>query len=770
MERAILTIINTQGQMTTFDLDFGNKGYFTLGRDSHENDIIIPESIVSKVHGYLLKRYDTFFYQDLGSSNGTYVESSGKRMLLHQTEQFVELAEGTVLRIGSIKNPEKMVLMTLNYMSEDESLERYAVQGDRVQIGRTSGNDIVLDSPNVSRRHCSIEYTMEGGAVLRDNRSANGVLVNGKRIRGEQSLQDKDVIQILGYQLIFSGTCIYYKRRVRGVSIRMRHISKWVGKIGRKKKILSDVNCEIRGNSFVAIIGGSGAGKTTLMNVINGFDRKFKGNVYCGGIDLTENFQHLKNIIGYVPQEDIIYENLTLRKMLYYTARLKMPDDTGTNEIDRRIDLVLKMIDLQQHQNTYIKKLSGGQKKRASIAVELLADPKLFFLDEPTSGLDPGTEKNLMLSLQKLTREQDKTVIMVTHTTQNLHLCDKVLFMGPGGRLCFAGNVEQARQFFNKEDLTDIYNLLATDAEPWELRYRSMLNQELEQETVQQKQENISRVRPVSAMRQFSVLVRRYLELMKNDVQRLGVLLIQPLIIGLLLFIVADQEVFEIYESTKSMMFALSCSAIWIGIFDSIQEICKERSVVKREYMANLRLTGYIFSKLLIQAILGLIQSVFLVGTFLRLLQAEEKGIFFSSFYCEILVTVWLTVMASVAMGLVISSMVKTGDKAMALAPFVLIVQLLFSGILFKLEGAGETISYCTASRWSVEALGSIVHLNKLDLRMQEEIPTLPHEAESIFEATGGHLLMTWVILAAIATIFIVASILLLRNISKDGR
>ncbi len=769
MERAILTIINTSGQISTFDLDFGNKGYFTLGRDPHQNDIVIEESIVSKVHGYLLKRYDTFFYKDLNSSNGTYVENSGERTLLHQTDQFTELTEGTILRIGSMKNPEKMVLLTLNYMAEDESLDKHTAQGGSVRIGRTAGNDIVLDSPSVSRQHCSIEYTGQG-AVLRDNHSANGVLLNGKRVRGEQLLRDKDVIQILGYQLIFSGSCIYYKRRVRGVSIKVCGVNKWVGRARRRKQILRNVDCEIKGNSFVAIIGGSGAGKTTLMNVINGFDKKFKGHVYCNGIDLEENFQHLKNIIGYVPQEDIIYENLTLRNMLHYTAQLKMPDDTDEKEIERRIDEVLKLIDLGAHQNTYIRKLSGGQKKRASIAVELLADPKLFFLDEPTSGLDPGTEKNLMLSLQRLTREQDKTVIMVTHTTQNLHLCDKILFMGPGGRLCFAGNVEQARQFFQKEDLTDIYNLLAADPEPWEKRYQAMRIRDVRGDSAGRKQEPITKLRPVSAIRQFRVLVKRYVELMKNDFQRLGVLLLQPLIIGALLCIVADSEVFQIYESTKSMMFALSCSAIWIGIFNSIQEICKERSILKREYMANLRLTGYIFSKLLIQAVLGLIQSIFLVGTFLFLLDADEKGIFFSHFHFEILITVWLTVMASVAMGLVISSMVKTGDKAMALAPFVLIVQLLFSGILFELEGAGETISYCTVSRWSVEALGSIARLNQLDLRMQAEIPTLPHEAEAIFEAAGGHLLATWTVLAGITVIFTAVSILLLKNIAKDGR
>ena len=203
---------------------------------------------------------------------------------------------------------------------------------------------------------------------------------------------------------------------------------------------MNDVSCEIRPNEFVAIIGGSGAGKTTLMNAISGFEQEFTGKVYCNNVDLVAQFQHLKNIIGFVPQQDIIYENLTLKRMLLYTAKLKMPEDTKKQEMEQRIEAVLKMVDLLEHQNTYIRKLSGGQKKRASIAVELLADPKLFFLDEPTSGLDPGTEKNLMETLSRLAKEQNKTIIMVTHTTQNLHLCDKIIFMGPGsGSRCYPG-------------------------------------------------------------------------------------------------------------------------------------------------------------------------------------------------------------------------------------------------------------------------------------------------------------------------------------------
>lgn len=768
MEKPVLVIINTGGQIQTRPFDFAEGVPIAVGRDPENNDIVISDNIVSKRHGCLIKQGEHYYYRDLNSKNGTYIETLGARRLLHQSEQMQEIPEGAVLRIGSVTNPEKMVLLSIVSMEESEQLECFNVTANTVKIGRTAENDIVLNSPGISRQHCRIEYT-RGGAVLYDSKSVNGVMVNGESVEGEKPLKDKDVIQILGYQLFFSDNCIYYKRRVSGVHIKIRGINKWVGKKKEQKQILRDVNCEIKGNSFVAIIGGSGAGKTTLMNVINGFDRKFQGNVYCNNIDLSANFQHLKNMIGYVPQEDIIYENLTLRKMLYYTARLKMPDDTEPDEIEHRIDEVLEMIGLTRHQDTFIKKLSGGQKKRASIAVELLADPNLFFLDEPTSGLDPGTEKNLMLSLKKLTETQDKTVIMVTHTTQNLHLCDRILFMGPGGRLCFAGNVQQAKDFFGKEDLTDIYNLLADHAEKWEMRYRRQLRPESRGISENQKDAAEKRQR-TSAVRQFGILVKRYMELTRNDAQRLGVLLLQPLIIGILLYIVADSDIFEIYESTKSMMFALSCSAIWIGVFDSIQEICKERSILKREYMANLKLPGYVLSKVLILGLLGLVQSLCLTGTFLLLVGADGEGIFFSGFFLEMFITVWITVLASIAVGLLISSLVKSGDKAMAVAPFVLILQLLFSGILFSLEGAGEWISYVTISRWSVEALGSIADLNDMELRMQQEIPGLTHEAEAFFEATSGHLTATWGIMAGISVIFMIVSMLLLRNIAKDGR
>ena len=505
------------------------------------------------------------------------------------------------------------------------------------------------------------------------------------------------------------------------------------------------------------------------MNAVSGFEPEFDGKVYCNGIDLIEQFQNLKSIIGFVPQQDIIYENLTLRRMLYYTAKMKMPEDTQGQEIKERIDEVLSMVGLKEHEGTYIRKLSGGQKKRASIAVELLADPKLFFLDEPTSGLDPGTEKNLMMTLSTLSKEQNKTIIMVTHTTQNLHLCDKVIFMGPGGRLCFCGGVNAAKAFYETDDLVNIYNMIAENPWLWERRYAAYRKDKETKEEPSARSE-LMKQRSVSAFRQFSILTMRYAELMKNDRPRLGVLLLQPLLIAVLLNVVADKNIFKIYESTKSMLFALSCSGIWIGLFNSIQEICKERVILKREYMANLKLPGYVMSKFVLQAALGFVQALILTVVFLQLVGKDREGIFLSGFGPEIVFTVWLTILASVTMGFVISSMVETGDKAMAVAPFVLIIQLLFSGILFTLKGAGEIISYCTVSRWSVEGLGSIAKLNRLDLKLQKDYPMLEHAAESFFKATKGHVLTAWGILAFMTVLFMGISIVMLKRISKDRR
>lgn len=766
----VLIVAGSQGNVERFRLASFGKEYFTIGRDRHESDIVIPDSMVSGLQGYLVKKNGRFYYRDMNSRNGSYVESAGKREFLHNSDAFAEISEGSMIRIGSLNDPQKSVLIIFTYMEAGEAIKKHDVTDRPVKIGRSSECDIVLKHPSISRRHCEIERR-GNETVIRDSRSRNGLLVNGCRLEGEKVLRDKDIIQILGYRLIFCGGCVYYRQAVRGIAIRGRNINKWVGGRVSSKQILRDVSIDIEGNEFVAIIGGSGAGKSTLMNVINGSDKKFGGQVCYDGVSLETNFQHLKSLVGYVPQDDIIYENLKLRRMLYYTALMRMPEDTDKKEIDERIDSVLDSLDLKEHENTYIRKLSGGQKKRASIAVELLADPKLFFLDEPTSGLDPGTEKDLMIALRDMSVKQDRTIVMVTHTTQNLHLCDKIIFMGNGGRVCFVGSVDAAKAFFETDDLINAYNMIREDPEKWERRFAGSVGHRGDGDREAGQNDRIGkRIRRTSALKQYTVITGRYTELILNDSRRLAALLAQPILIGMLLAIVSDRDLFEIYESTKSMMFVLSCSAIWIGVFDSIQEICKERNILKREYMAGLRPGVYILSKMTVQTVMGAIQAVSLVMTFLLLTGSSEKGILWDPFHMEMTVTAWLTTVASAGLGLAISAVVKTGDKAMAAAPFVLIVQLLFSGILFELKGAAEYISYVTVSRWSVEAMGSTARLNDLQLRMQEEFPTLVHEAEDLFEISERHIVTDWIILIFMAVAFSMISLFMIRKVSKDER
>ena len=190
-----------------------------------------------------------------------------------------------------------------------------------------------------------------------------------------------------------------------------------------------------------------------------GYLQPTQGEVYINGVNLYQNFDSLKKLIGYVPQSDIVYDNLTLHDMLLYTAKLRLPKDTTPTEREAAITRAIDMVELPEKRDSLIKSLSGGQRKRASIAVELLSDPNLLFLDEPASGLDPGTERNLMQSLRKMA-DGGKTVILVTHSTLQLKMCDKIVFMGKGGNLCFFGSYAEALTFFGVSDIVDVYNMI----------------------------------------------------------------------------------------------------------------------------------------------------------------------------------------------------------------------------------------------------------------------------------------------------------------------
>ncbi len=756
----IVTIFDGGCEPRVISLDEMHRNCIYFGRDP-KNDIVLSSHLVSAEHGRFVYENgswvmeDKAAYKGTGSTNGLIYNNAAITSRVITDGDFIRIddgvetvSEGVLFVFSSANSENKWQTMTLSDKPE-------------LNIGRDNTSDLVLPHVSVSKCHARILREQDGYYII-DNNSANGVIVNNRRISGKVKLHEKDVIVITNSKLIFTSKAIFYCCYKSGISVDALDVVIKRGK-GRKSFITCNhVNLNIKPGELVAVIGGSGAGKSTILNAMCGYLKPTQGEVYINGVDLYRNFDSLKKLIGYVPQSDIVYDNLTLHDMLMYTAKLRLPKDTLPAERENAISRAIEMVELLEKKDSLIKSLSGGQRKRASIAVELLSDPNLLFLDEPASGLDPGTERNLMQSLRAMANV-GKTVILVTHSTLQLKMCDKIVFMGKGGNLCFCGSYDEALKFFGVSDIVDIYNMITDDARHWRTEFEK--NKVLSNK--------VREVAPVSSkpkknrLNQLGVLSSRYIKLVVNDRQRLLLILLQAPLLAVLISLVADGEQFEQYEMTKSLLFSLSCSAFWVGMLNAIQEICKERTVMKREYMTGLSLGSYVLSKVIVLGGLCLIQSILITGVFGLMIGLPESGIIMHPFV-EIFLTTFITAVASAAMGLFVSSLFTNADRAMTVAPILLMPQILFSGLIFDLGGATEFISWLAVCRWSMESYGTTSNLNELPLKLQQEGIQIPHEAETFFDFTSAHFLIALGILVAYTIAFVLLARLVLSKIGKE--
>lgn len=723
----IITVIE-DNNIRNIDLTTFNKSKISFGR-GEDNDIILTSPLVSMNHGYFIIQNNQIEVIDNQSTNGIFVNNNKVVELFLKDGDSIKIDDPIEPLIRGVI----FILSTNEKVSEWKQLD--LENKNIITIGRDQTSDIVIDHVSVSLKHATI-INKNNNFIIRDNNSTNGILINGIMLKGECVLKDRDVILIANAKLIVNKNFLLYQVNDYGVSLDAIDIVKTVKVKGKKKDISQHVSLSIKPGQFVAFVGGSGTGKSTFMNCISGVSRPTSGSVYINGDDLFKNYAVLKNIIGYVPQQDIVFNDLTLRDMLKYAADLRMPDDASIEEKKSRIKSVLETVELTGKEDVMIKNLSGGQRKRASIAVELIADPKLFFLDEPTSGLDPGTERSIMKTLRKMANS-GKTIILVTHTTLNLNLCDKIAFFGIDGRLCFSGKPKDALSFFNVDDFVDIYTLLSKDTEKW---HQIFNNSTYKDHIVRDETTNIMQKKnKKSFVKQFITLSKRYAKTIINNKQQLLLLLAQAPIIAYLLSIVVTDELFSSYDEAKTFLFAMATASIWLGLLNSIQEICKERVTLKKEYMANLKLTAYLSSKVVIQCILAIIQSILLVATFSLIVEVPEEGVF-TSWSLEMIIVCFVTIISASSIGLVASCVSKNPSVAMSFAPLLLVPQLLFSGMLFPLEDIGETISNFILCRFSVEGFGTINNLNNLTDSIQKIVPTYIREAEDFYTFTLEHL------------------------------
>lgn len=754
LREAVVSVFDGNREPVKVELASFNKQVVTFGREG-DNDIVLSSPLVSRHHGRFYFAGGTWVIEDLQSLNG----------LIYNNASIVRrnICDGDFIRIDDgVETVTEGVLFVFSSAESENSWRTLPINGtSAVTIGRDNRCDIILPHVSVSKCHAKIVFE-QGNYYIIDNASTNGVIVNNRRIAGKVKLHEKDVIIITNSKLIFTTSAVFFCCYKSGISVDASNIVIKRGK-GKKSFVTCNrVSLNIKPGELVAIIGGSGAGKSTVLNCMCGYLKPDEGNVYINGIDLYQNFDSIKKLVGYVPQQDIVYDNLTLHDMLMYTAMLRLPQDTSPEEREAAITRAINMVELPEKRDSFIKSLSGGQRKRASIAVELLSDPNLMFLDEPASGLDPGTERNLMNSLRRMA-DGGKTVILVTHSTLQLKMCDKIVFMGKGGNLCCFASYDEALKFFGVDDVVDVYNMITDKAEYWSKEFertRSAAGKvRVSDETSSKNKKN--------RLRQLGVLSARYLKLVANDRQRLILLLIQAPLLALLISFVADGEQFDQYEMTKSLLFALSCSAFWVGMLNAIQEICKERTIMKREYMTGLSLTSYILSKIIVLGVLCFIQSFFITTVFSLRVGLPSKGIITHPFI-EIFITVFITAVASAAMGLFVSSLFTNADRAMTVAPLLLMPQILFSGLLFKLDGATEIISWVAVARWSMESLGTTANLNDLPLKLQQEGIKIPHEAEDFFEFTAEHMLTSLGILLIFTLVCLILARIVLSKVGKE--
>lgn len=496
---AQIVIVTAGGKMRSYDLS--SAGQSLIGRLGGPNDIPIDSPVVTSQHGVFLFNRGTFTYTDLGSTNGSYI--NGRNIAQRGSLAEVPLRDNEIITIAPGNPHQVSIIFSLSQEKKDwKAINVSSVPV--ITIGRNDNNTIVIPHVSTSRNHAEIR--MQGNQpVITDLRSTNGTFLNSGLLRGSAALNDGDVINIGNTKITYTNGCLVYATqraavsysqaffavdqkgkqastpskeykhaRMGGVEVRVENVSRTVSDSkGGKKKILDDISLTIASGELVAILGGSGAGKTTFMNCINGFEPADTGKVFIDNCELYGNYNALKSKMGYVPQQDIVHEDLTLRDMLRYTGKLRLPREDLKATLDTRVNEVIDMVDLGAHGDTLIKKMSGGQRKRASIAVELLSDPPLMFLDEPTSGLDPEAETSLMTQLRKLSDKGGKTVVVVTHTLQNIKLFDKVIFLAPGGKLCFYGSPEEALRFFEVDNLTDAYRKILNDIDGYVRKFNA---------------------------------------------------------------------------------------------------------------------------------------------------------------------------------------------------------------------------------------------------------------------------------------------------------
>ncbi|MFF4147883.1 FHA domain-containing protein [Streptomyces sp. NPDC001698] len=795
-------VLETNGRTWTLD---PSRSY-TLGRDP-QGDIVFDDARVSWRHATVSFNGRSWVIEDHGSTNGTFAQ--GRR--IHQ----LELGPGAAVHLGNATDGPLLSLSGAAAPAATPQAQPqqqpYAAQGanpgwaqqapqqqspqagwqepqqgqqtpsiphqqgsgsgagappvygDRspttfhqfslgrvMRIGRALENDLVVSDLQVSRNHAEFHATPDGRFEIRDLGSHNGTYVNGHPVPkgGSVQLGPADIVGVGHSTFRIVGDRLEEFVDTGEVSFSARHLTVTVD---GGKQILRDVSFGVPEKSLVGVIGPSGSGKSTLLKALTGYRPADQGEVLYDHRNLYKHFAELRQRIGLVPQDDILHKELAVKKALKYAAKLRFPADTTAAEREARIDEVLRELKLDVHKDKKVTSLSGGQRKRVSVALELLTKPSLIFLDEPTSGLDPGMDRDVMQLLRGLA-DDGRTVLVVTHSVAELALCDKLLVMAPGGAVAYFGPPEEALNFFGYDTWADVFSAFENYRDyDWAGRWKGSQHYQMYAADIDAVEPQAVHMPPPQAIRppkpqgwgsQLMTLIRRYVSVIASDKGFLALSLILPAVLGVVSLLIDHNRGLLVNEqinrttglpvpngTATTVLLILAVGACFAGAANSVRELIKERVIYERERATGLSRSAYLMSKVVVLGAVTVLQGLMvgLIGFSSR--EIPEKGLILgNATLFELCLPIMALGFTSMMFGLVISSLVKTAEKTMPLLVMFAIIQVVFTGCLFTLNGTigVNEFSYLMPSRWAVAAAGTTLDFNNIAPNTDDPTSTDP--------------------------------------------
>lgn len=689
-----------------------------IGRDVRA-DIRIPHPGVSRSHLVLRCRDGHWTAADDKSFNGVYVGD--------QRVRSVNITGGETVHVGNPDGP----MLTFDLVAQPDSRATApmanarpgtgtttAVNTATVRIGRGSDNDIVVPDVLASSHHATLVITPQGPRIQQADRFT-GTFVNGAPVK-DAPLRDHDVVTIGNVDFVY--TAGQLERQVAPAAATVGLEVRDVGlTIKGGKTLLDRVSLSAAPGTLTAVIGPSGSGKSTLASVVVGLARPSTGTVSFEGRNLHAEYAALRGRVGIVPQDDVVHRRLTVRQALDFAADLRMPPDTTEAERQQAISQVLEELRLTPQADTRVDNLSGGQRKRVGIGMELLTGPSLLVLDEPTTGLDPALDQQVMSMLRELAGA-GRVIIVVTHSLMFLDMCDQVVLLAPGGKVAYNGPPGEIGAAMGVTDWADIYTAVCADPDGVQQRHLASAPRLLAAAAAAAP---VVTARPPRSpfRQQVTTLSRRHLALIVANRGYLVFLIALPILVGLLPLAVAGDTGLRGPPSgagaegfvSKQILGFMGLGAFFMGTALSVRELVGERSIFRHEQAVGLSATAYLVAKILVLGIIGILQASILVAIVVALRGSPPGASALGNPTLELLVAFAATCVTSMVLGLLVSTIARTGNQVLPLTVAVLMAQIVFAGSIVSMtDRAIEPLSWLSPSRWGQSAAASTADLTEI--------------------------------------------------------